>query len=78
MRKHGWLRADSLKYEDNISNMELAIAKLVKAGFLNMRLNDLEVALNLLSKNELKEIIKEKKIIVNEANPVSILLGFLR
>lgn len=71
MRKHGWIRADNLRYQDNISNMELAIAKLVKAGFLSMKLNDIKEALNLLSKNELKEIAKEKKIVLNEANPVS-------
>lgn len=69
MRKHGWFRADNLRYQDNISNMELAIAKLVKAGFLSMKLNDFKEALNLLSKNELKEIAKEKKIVINEANP---------
>lgn len=76
MRKHGWIRADNLRYQDNISNMELAIAKLVKAGFLSMKLNDFKEALNLLSKNELKVIAKEKKIVINEANPVSISIFF--
>lgn len=70
MRKHGWIRAEKLNYQDNISNKDLAITELQKTGFLNTTVMDLKDALNLLSKGELKEISKEKNLTLSENNPV--------
>ena len=71
MRKHGWIKTTNLKYEDNISNMDHAVEQLISVGFLETVINDLKSALNLLSKNDLKELTKEKNIDTSLPSPVS-------
>lgn len=71
MRKHGWIRRNKLKYQDHISNVASAVTDLQAVGFLNTKLTDLDEAANLLSRDELKDILKERHITASVDKPVS-------
>jgi hypothetical protein len=72
MRKQGWFRRNKLKYENNIRDIADAAVELELVGFLETTLSDLEAAAKLLSKDELRDILKEKHILVPVDNPVKI------
>jgi hypothetical protein len=71
MRKLGWIRRDNLRYEKNIRDMAEAAVELELAGFIDTTLNDLTDAAKLLSKDELRDILKERRVTVPVDSPVS-------
>lgn len=64
MRKQGWIRSNKLKYQNYISNVALAISELQQLGFLKTALTDLDEATQLLSRDELQDILKERNIVL--------------
>lgn len=70
MRKLGWIKRDKLKYQAYIRDMDLAVEDLRVTGFVLTSLNDINVAINLLTKEELKSIVKERNLTVSIDNPV--------
>lgn len=70
MRRQGWIRRNKLKYQDHISDIASATTELQAAGFLKTTLTDLDEATKLLSRDELKDILKERHITVPVDKPV--------
>lgn len=70
MRKVGWIRRDKLKYQTHISDLNSAATALQAAGFVSTTLNDINDAIKLLSRDELKDIVKERNLTVTVENPV--------
>ncbi|KAG2210228.1 hypothetical protein INT47_003213 [Mucor saturninus] len=64
MRKPGWIRSNKLKYQNYISNVAFAISELQQLGFLKTALTDLDEATQLLSRDELQDILKERNIVL--------------
>lgn len=77
MRKVGWIRRDKLKYQSHISDLNAAATALQAAGFVSTTLNDINDAIKLLSKDELKDIVKERNLTVTVENPVRLPKYFL-
>ncbi|GAA5816836.1 hypothetical protein MFLAVUS_010370 [Mucor flavus] len=70
MRKVGWIRRDKLKYQTHISDLNAAATALQAAGFVSTTLNDINDAIKLLARDELKDIVKERNLTVTVENPV--------
>lgn len=73
MRKHKWLKKSKLDYTKNIRDLDKTAADLVATGFLKAEISDLTEAVEILSKDELKAIIKDRRIEISVENPVSII-----
>jgi dTDP-D-glucose 4,6-dehydratase len=76
MRKHEWLRKSKLDYSKNIRDLDKAAADLVNHGFLQAEINDLTEAVKILSKDELKAIVKDRRMEITLDNTVSITKSF--
>lgn len=77
MRKVGWIRRDKLKYQTHISDLNAAATALQAAGFVSTTLNDINDAIKLLARDELKDIVKERNLTVTVENPVRLPKYFL-
>ncbi|KAI7901977.1 VRR-NUC domain-containing protein [Cokeromyces recurvatus] len=68
MRKHGWIRKSRLNYSNQVNDVNAATADLKSKGFILTSLEDLSEAVKILSKEEMKLIIKERNIRVLKKN----------
>jgi|JXWR01.1.fsa_nt_gb Fanconi-associated nuclease 1 len=71
MRKHRWVKQNSLhKYP--ITDIDQTCRILSDSGWIEREITDIEIALSVLTKQELKNIAKERHInIQEEKNPVN-------
>ena len=60
MRRHKWIKQDTLDYP--LTDTNKAIQELNEIGFIESDLKDIETALHVLTKPELKNIAKERHI----------------
>ncbi|KAG1207403.1 hypothetical protein G6F68_007571 [Rhizopus microsporus] len=64
MRRHKWIKQDTLDYP--LTDTNKAIQELNEIGFIESDLKDIETALHVLTKPELKNIAKERHIDMQE------------
>ncbi|RCH85821.1 hypothetical protein CU098_000182, partial [Rhizopus stolonifer] len=69
MRKHDWIRKSRVNYANNIRDLDIAMMSLEACGFLHTKITELEDAVAVLSKYELKEIVRERHIGISHENP---------
>ncbi|KAF1799975.1 VRR-NUC domain-containing protein [Mucor lusitanicus] len=62
MRKQKWLRMSKFNYARNVRDLDKTAADLEAHGFAETTLHDLSEALAILSKDELKAIVKERSM----------------
>lgn len=64
MRRYKWIKQDTLDYP--LTDLNKAIQELNEIGFIENDLKDIEAALHVLTKPELKNIAKERHIDMQE------------